>query len=181
MWPSLPRAAPSWMCRWHGVGRLLSSADSQWLPGLPSASPGREALLPVTCVSPRGCVQSWPLTVWFSHSVQHQGRLSLDLSHRACSDYSEMRASHGSNSLPSSARLGNCATQPCHSGSSGLFVSTCGIMPASWWPLCGASPPGPRAALHRTVPWAVCCALRFPSGHAVVPGSPLAREPCSRP
>ncbi|KAF6317080.1 discs large MAGUK scaffold protein 5 [Rhinolophus ferrumequinum] len=40
-------------------------------------------------------------------SVQHQGRLSLDLSHRACSDYSEMRASHGSNSLPSSARLGS--------------------------------------------------------------------------
>ncbi|KAM5236965.1 disks large homolog 5 isoform 1-T1 [Ctenodactylus gundi] len=40
-------------------------------------------------------------------SVQHQGRLSLDLSHRACSDYSDMRASHGSNSLPSSARLGS--------------------------------------------------------------------------
>ncbi|XP_036784563.2 disks large homolog 5 isoform X8 [Manis pentadactyla] len=40
-------------------------------------------------------------------SVQHQGRLSLDLSHRTCSDYSEMRASHGSNSLPSSARLGS--------------------------------------------------------------------------
>ncbi|XP_049983257.1 disks large homolog 5 isoform X5 [Alexandromys fortis] len=42
-----------------------------------------------------------------SPSVQHQGRLSLDLSHRACSDYSEMRASQGSNSLPSSARLGS--------------------------------------------------------------------------
>ncbi|XP_007539457.1 disks large homolog 5 isoform X3 [Erinaceus europaeus] len=40
-------------------------------------------------------------------SVQHQGRLSLDLSHRTCSDYSEMRTSHGSNSLPSSARLGS--------------------------------------------------------------------------
>ncbi|XP_012579236.1 PREDICTED: disks large homolog 5 isoform X2 [Condylura cristata] len=40
-------------------------------------------------------------------SVQHQGRRSLDLSNRACSDYSEMRASHGSNSLPSSARLGS--------------------------------------------------------------------------
>ncbi|XP_073935375.1 disks large homolog 5 isoform X4 [Castor canadensis] len=40
-------------------------------------------------------------------SVQHQGRLSLDLSHRPCNDYSEMRASHGSNSLPSSARLGS--------------------------------------------------------------------------
>ncbi|XP_027386639.1 disks large homolog 5 isoform X8 [Bos indicus x Bos taurus] len=38
-------------------------------------------------------------------SVQHQGRLSLDLSPRACSDCSDMRASHGSNSLPSSARL----------------------------------------------------------------------------
>lgn len=44
------------------VGRLLSSADSQSLLGLPSASPGRKALLPVTCVSPRGCNQSWPLT-----------------------------------------------------------------------------------------------------------------------
>ncbi|XP_004383225.1 disks large homolog 5 [Trichechus manatus latirostris] len=40
-------------------------------------------------------------------SVQHQVRLSLDLSHRACSDYSEMRASQGSNSLPSSTRLGS--------------------------------------------------------------------------
>ncbi|XP_076980898.1 disks large homolog 5 isoform X2 [Tamandua tetradactyla] len=40
-------------------------------------------------------------------SVQHQGRLSLDLSHRVCSDDSEARASHGSNSLPSSARLGS--------------------------------------------------------------------------
>ncbi|XP_030891140.1 disks large homolog 5 [Leptonychotes weddellii] len=40
-------------------------------------------------------------------SVQHQGRLSLDLSHRVGSDYSDMRASHGSNSLPSSARLGS--------------------------------------------------------------------------
>ncbi|XP_053765600.1 disks large homolog 5 isoform X4 [Panthera pardus] len=40
-------------------------------------------------------------------SVQHQGRLSLDLSHRTGSDYSEMRTSHGSNSLPSSARLGS--------------------------------------------------------------------------
>uniref|UniRef100_A0A452UD85 Disks large homolog 5 n=1 Tax=Ursus maritimus TaxID=29073 RepID=A0A452UD85_URSMA len=40
-------------------------------------------------------------------SVQHQGRLSLDLSHRVGSDYSDMRTSHGSNSLPSSARLGS--------------------------------------------------------------------------
>ncbi|XP_054987860.1 disks large homolog 5 [Sorex araneus] len=40
-------------------------------------------------------------------SVQHQGRLSLDLSRRACGDCSEMRTSHGSNSLPSSARLGS--------------------------------------------------------------------------
>ncbi|XP_045147635.1 disks large homolog 5 [Echinops telfairi] len=40
-------------------------------------------------------------------SVQHQVRLSLDLSHRVCNDYSEMRTSHGCNSLPSSARLGS--------------------------------------------------------------------------
>ncbi|XP_074089027.1 disks large homolog 5 isoform X4 [Macrotis lagotis] len=43
-------------------------------------------------------------------STQHQGRLSLDLSHKHSSDYSETsrtRTSHGSNSLPSSARLGS--------------------------------------------------------------------------
>nr|XP_033796802.1 disks large homolog 5 isoform X2 [Geotrypetes seraphini]XP_033796803.1 disks large homolog 5 isoform X2 [Geotrypetes seraphini] len=43
-------------------------------------------------------------------SSQHQGRLSLDLSHKHINDYSEnsrARASHGSNSLPSSARLGS--------------------------------------------------------------------------
>ncbi|NXY45221.1 DLG5 protein, partial [Ceuthmochares aereus] len=43
-------------------------------------------------------------------SSQHQGRLSLDLSckHSSdCSENSRMRTSHGSNSLPSSARLGS--------------------------------------------------------------------------
>ncbi|NWZ43047.1 DLG5 protein, partial [Brachypodius atriceps] len=43
-------------------------------------------------------------------SSQHQGRLSLDLSHKHSNDYSEnsrTRTSHGSNSLPSSARLGS--------------------------------------------------------------------------
>ncbi|XP_044516177.1 disks large homolog 5 [Gracilinanus agilis] len=43
-------------------------------------------------------------------SAQHQGRLSLDLSHKHSSDYSDTsrtRTSHGSNSLPSSARLGS--------------------------------------------------------------------------
>ncbi|NXU49556.1 DLG5 protein, partial [Turnix velox] len=43
-------------------------------------------------------------------SSQHQGRLSLDLSHKHSNEYSEnsrTRASHGSNSLPSSARLGS--------------------------------------------------------------------------
>lgn len=54
------------------------------------------------------CFSSGTPHLLFLLSVQHQGRLSLDLSHRACSDYSEMRATHGSNSLPSSARLGNC-------------------------------------------------------------------------
>ncbi|XP_077202063.1 disks large homolog 5 isoform X3 [Paroedura picta] len=41
-------------------------------------------------------------------STQHQGRLSLDLSHKhsgECSENSRTRSSHGSNSLPSSARL----------------------------------------------------------------------------
>ncbi|XP_060092707.1 disks large homolog 5 [Heteronotia binoei] len=43
-------------------------------------------------------------------SSQHQGRLSLDLSHKhsgECSENSRTRSSHGSNSLPSSARLGS--------------------------------------------------------------------------
>uniref|UniRef100_A0A674IRW9 Discs large MAGUK scaffold protein 5 n=1 Tax=Terrapene triunguis TaxID=2587831 RepID=A0A674IRW9_9SAUR len=49
---------------------------------------------------------------YVSHNIHnsHQGRLSLDLSHKHSSDYSEnsrTRASHGSNSLPSSARLGS--------------------------------------------------------------------------
>lgn len=51
-----------------------------------------------------------PLLLFFWCSSQHQGRLSLDLSHKHSNDYSEnsrTRASHGSNSLPSSARLGN--------------------------------------------------------------------------
>ncbi|XP_073775974.1 disks large homolog 5a isoform X4 [Danio rerio] len=44
-------------------------------------------------------------------SPQHQGQLSLDLSQKRSTDYSESsrssRASHGTNSLPSSARLGS--------------------------------------------------------------------------
>ncbi|XP_043911699.1 disks large homolog 5 [Protopterus annectens] len=43
-------------------------------------------------------------------SPQHQGRLSLDLSHKPSSEFSETsrtRAPHGTNSLPSSARLGS--------------------------------------------------------------------------
>uniref|UniRef100_A0A8C5RPT1 Discs large MAGUK scaffold protein 5 n=1 Tax=Laticauda laticaudata TaxID=8630 RepID=A0A8C5RPT1_LATLA len=43
-------------------------------------------------------------------SNQHQGHLSLDLSHKhtsECSENTRSRSSHGSNSLPSSARLGS--------------------------------------------------------------------------
>ncbi|XP_069096910.1 disks large homolog 5 isoform X4 [Pleurodeles waltl] len=40
-------------------------------------------------------------------SIQHQGRLSLDLSHKDFSEPPRTRASHNSNSLPSSARLGS--------------------------------------------------------------------------
>lgn len=53
-------------------------------------------------------------------SPQHQGRLSLDLSQqKRANDYSEStssrssRASHGTNSLPSSARLGQSDTHAC--------------------------------------------------------------------
>uniref|UniRef100_A0A8C4F2H4 Discs, large homolog 5a (Drosophila) n=1 Tax=Dicentrarchus labrax TaxID=13489 RepID=A0A8C4F2H4_DICLA len=55
------------------------------------------------------------------YSPQHQGRLSLDLSQqKRTSDYSESsssrssRASHGTNSLPSSARLGQSDTHALH-------------------------------------------------------------------
>ncbi|XP_071986060.1 disks large homolog 5 isoform X5 [Engystomops pustulosus] len=47
-------------------------------------------------------------------SAQHQGRLSLDLSHKHPSEYCDTarpRVPHGSNSLPSSARLGSSRTE----------------------------------------------------------------------
>ncbi|KAH0624329.1 hypothetical protein JD844_031705, partial [Phrynosoma platyrhinos] len=53
-------------------------------------------------------------------SAQHQGRLSLDLSHKhssECSENSRTRSSHGSNSLPSSARLGSLSHSECSSPS----------------------------------------------------------------
>ncbi|XP_029933772.1 disks large homolog 5-like isoform X2 [Myripristis murdjan] len=46
-------------------------------------------------------------------SPQHQGRLSLDLSHKRAGDFTEATYSqppHGTNSLPSSARLGSSST-----------------------------------------------------------------------
>ncbi|PIO37567.1 hypothetical protein AB205_0012370, partial [Aquarana catesbeiana] len=49
-----------------------------------------------------------------TRSAQHHGRLSLDLSHKHPSEYcdtSRPRVSHGSNSLPSSARLGSSRTE----------------------------------------------------------------------
>uniref|UniRef100_A0A3Q3IXV9 Discs, large homolog 5a (Drosophila) n=1 Tax=Monopterus albus TaxID=43700 RepID=A0A3Q3IXV9_MONAL len=60
------------------------------------------------------CFQYFYLNFFCLCSPQHQGRLSLDLSQqKRVSDYSESsssrssRASHGTNSLPSSARLGS--------------------------------------------------------------------------
>ncbi|XP_055006019.1 disks large homolog 5-like isoform X2 [Boleophthalmus pectinirostris] len=44
-------------------------------------------------------------------SPQHQGALSLDLSHKRSGDVSESSASHNSNSLPSSSRTGASAGQ----------------------------------------------------------------------
>ncbi|XP_051779686.1 disks large homolog 5a isoform X1 [Erpetoichthys calabaricus] len=49
-------------------------------------------------------------------SSRHQGRLSLDLSHKCSSDFSESPRSktpHGTNSLPSSARLGPSSNLHC--------------------------------------------------------------------
>ncbi|XP_069836966.1 disks large homolog 5 isoform X2 [Dendropsophus ebraccatus] len=53
-------------------------------------------------------------------SAQHHGRLSLDLSHKHPSEYcdtSRPRVPHGSNSLPSSARLGSLSQSECSSPS----------------------------------------------------------------
>ncbi|XP_071986059.1 disks large homolog 5 isoform X4 [Engystomops pustulosus] len=53
-------------------------------------------------------------------SAQHQGRLSLDLSHKHPSEYCDTarpRVPHGSNSLPSSARLGSLSQSECSSPS----------------------------------------------------------------
>lgn len=155
VWPFLAHAGPSWR---HSLGLAA---------GLPPAGPGKEAPpRPATCVSLRGCVVLAP-HLWFSCSVQHQGRLSLDLSHRACSDYSEMRAPHGSNSLPSSARLGNCAQDLPTAGA--WLVSLHHRLTPRGVP---ASPPfrggGLGSALHLSFGCLLCLFL-FPGGHGVVP------------
>lgn len=71
-------------------------------------------------------------------SPQHQGRLSLDLSQqKRTSDYSESsssrssRASHGTNSLPSSARLGQSDTHT----RTHTCIKVTGL-PFSFWILC---------------------------------------------
>lgn len=166
-----PRGCTLWV--W-----LRASADSQRLWASLLLVQGRRPCpgLPPVFLS-RACVVLAP-HLRFSCSVQHQGRLSLDLSHRACSDYSEMRASHGSNSLPSSARLGNCTqdllTVGPPSSSSCIIVLTSRGVPASP-PFRGG---GLGSALHLSFVCLLCLFL-FPGGHGVVPGDPLAQEPCS--
>lgn len=80
------------------------------------------SIVPLLCIQ----LERWKCLACFSSyyffvclvSPQHQGRLSLDLSQqKRTNDYSESsssrssRASHGTNSLPSSARLGQSDTQ----------------------------------------------------------------------
>lgn len=83
----------------------MPSVRSDWVASLSCLREGRLCFPHWSCLVL--VLLQGPSPFCFTPSVQHQGRLSLDLSHRACSDYSEMRASQGSNSLPSSARLGN--------------------------------------------------------------------------
>uniref|UniRef100_A0A8C2VYF5 Discs large MAGUK scaffold protein 5 n=2 Tax=Chinchilla lanigera TaxID=34839 RepID=A0A8C2VYF5_CHILA len=109
----------------HSPGHSSRQGSSPFYPSRPSAGTVPRNVTPSTTVSsilrnPVYTVRSHRLGPCSSPpvprdagpqnlppSVQHQGRLSLDLSYRACGDCSEMRASHGSNSLPSSARLGS--------------------------------------------------------------------------
>lgn len=141
---------------------------------------------PVAVSSPVLAFLPSALAVWFSCSVQHQGRLSLDLSHRVGSDYSDMRTSHGSNSLPSSARLGNGATGTFspERGTSLISLSTCILWPDLQvaWPYQPFSAPG--AEVGPTLHWeprpsAFRVSGSFPGSHAAVPGNRWGHEPRS--
>uniref|UniRef100_A0A8D2LYV6 Discs large MAGUK scaffold protein 5 n=1 Tax=Varanus komodoensis TaxID=61221 RepID=A0A8D2LYV6_VARKO len=86
-----PTYSPKWSSR-HSDGLV---------PPRPPCGGGPRGLPTMECSSRHFCLH---------HSAQHQGRLSLDLSHKHsgdCSENSRTRSSHGSNSLPSSARLGS--------------------------------------------------------------------------
>ncbi|CAF98636.1 unnamed protein product, partial [Tetraodon nigroviridis] len=87
------------------------------LPDMPPAHPHQ--VFPSPHIIKGKIIQVFVTVIYKTHvfpvgSPQHQGRLSLDLSQQKCpNDYSEStssrssRASHGTNSLPSSARLGS--------------------------------------------------------------------------
>lgn len=160
---------------WLRAGCCPQLTASGFQASLLPAQGGRPCCLSLVFLP--GAVSSLgPSPVWFSRSAQHQGRLSLDLSHRACSDYSEMRASHGSNSLPSSARLGNCAAalSQWRSGLVHLHLRPrARLVVASPWLL----PSGAQGGSAPHNPSAVCCALRFPSGHRLFLATPWPRSP----
>lgn len=107
--PRLHRTQPSRSHQQLRVGRL---------PDLSPAHPHQVLSFPQTPIFPGfSFVLRVNNLVFVVGSPQHQGRLSLDLSQqKRANDYSEStssrssRASHGTNSLPSSARLGQSDT-----------------------------------------------------------------------
>ncbi|XP_071986061.1 disks large homolog 5 isoform X6 [Engystomops pustulosus] len=92
--------------------RLSPELNHEWVRFSPTRSPRHSDIFASTLygsgMSGQGCSQH------MHQSAQHQGRLSLDLSHKHPSEYCDTarpRVPHGSNSLPSSARLGSSRTE----------------------------------------------------------------------
>ncbi|XP_044152386.1 disks large homolog 5 isoform X3 [Bufo gargarizans] len=92
--------------------RLSPELNHEWVRFSPTRSPRHSDIFASTLygsgMSGQACSQH------MNQSAQHHGRLSLDLSHKHPSEYcdtSRPRVSHGSNSLPSSARLGSSRTE----------------------------------------------------------------------
>ncbi|XP_069836967.1 disks large homolog 5 isoform X3 [Dendropsophus ebraccatus] len=92
--------------------RLSPELNHEWVRFSPTRSPRQSDIFASTLY---GSGMSGQVCSQHMHqSAQHHGRLSLDLSHKHPSEYcdtSRPRVPHGSNSLPSSARLGSSRTE----------------------------------------------------------------------
>ncbi|XP_056387323.1 disks large homolog 5 isoform X3 [Hyla sarda] len=92
--------------------RLSPELNHEWVRFSPTRSPRQSDIFASTLY---GSGMSGQVCSQHMHqSAQHHGRLSLDLSHKhpsECCDTSRPRVPHGSNSLPSSARLGSSRTE----------------------------------------------------------------------